>query len=108
MTPLERHTKKNELITKFKNGEKRYQESALFNRVIQMLVRDADVYEIIGQLINVAEDSQKALGEHLAYGSSPRYVPLDSLSTVWKVLERVGFTRGVEFEDSDIENFING
>ena len=57
--------KTNEYITKFKDGEKRYRESPLFNQVIQMLVRDVDPIDIIDQLIQTIENTQKAFEEYM-------------------------------------------
>jgi hypothetical protein len=39
------------LISKFENGKERYQQSAMFNRVINTLVRGADPLVVIDQLI---------------------------------------------------------
>lgn len=57
--------KTSEYITKFKDGEKRYRESPLFNQVIQMLVRDVDPIDIIDQLIQTIENTQKAFEEYM-------------------------------------------
>lgn len=57
--------KTNEYITKFKDGEKRYRESPLFNQVIQMLVRDVDPIDIIDQLIQTIENTQRAFEEYM-------------------------------------------
>lgn len=39
------------LISKFENGKERYQQSAMFNRVINTLARGADPLIVIDQLI---------------------------------------------------------
>ena len=57
-------------ITKFKDGEKRYRESPLFNQVIQMLVRDVDPIDIIDQLIQTTENTQKAFEEYMVRDKS--------------------------------------
>lgn len=63
--------KTNEYITKFKDGEKRYRESPLFNQVIQMLVRDVYPIDIIDQLIQTTENTQKAFEEYMVRDKSP-------------------------------------
>lgn len=63
--------KTNEYITKFKDGEKRYRESPLFNQVIQMLVRDVDPIDIIDQLIHTTEDTQRAFELYMVRDKSP-------------------------------------
>lgn len=65
MKQEEIYLKTSEYITKFKNGEKRYRESPLFNQVIQMLVRDVDPIDIIDQLIQTIENTQKAFEEYM-------------------------------------------
>lgn len=65
MRQEEIYLKTSEYITKFKNGEKRYRESPLFNQVIQMLVRDVNPIDIIDQLIQTIENTQKAFEEYM-------------------------------------------
>lgn len=65
MRQEEFYLKTSEYITKFKNGEKRYRESPLFNQVIQMLLRDVDPIDIIDQLIQTIENTQKAFEEYM-------------------------------------------
>ncbi len=65
MTEEERYNKTSEIIAKFKNGMKRYRTSALFNQVVQSLVRGADPIDIIDQLITTTEDTGQALIEHM-------------------------------------------
>jgi len=65
------YNKTEEIINKFKNGKEKYQKSALFNRVVQMLVRDVDVYYLINDLINIAEDSTKALEQYMYRDTRP-------------------------------------
>lgn len=71
MRQEEIYLKTSEYITKFKNGEKRYRESPLFNQVIQMLVRDVDPIDIIDQLIQTTENTQKAFEEYMVRDKSP-------------------------------------
>lgn len=71
MRQKEFYLKTSEYITKFKDGEKRYRESPLFNQVIQMLVRDANPINIIDQLIQTTENTQKAFEEYMVRNKSP-------------------------------------
>jgi predicted kinase len=64
MTEQEFYRKTDECIARFKNGKERYRNSALFNRVVQMLARDADPYEIIDQLCQMSIDQTRAF-EHI-------------------------------------------
>lgn len=65
MSQEEFYLKTSKYITKFKDGEKRYRESPLFNQVIQMLVKDVDPIDIIDQLIQTTENTQKAFEEYM-------------------------------------------
>lgn len=65
------YLKTSEYITKFKDGEKRYRESPLFNQVIQMLIRDVNPIDIIDQLIQTTENTQKAFEEYMVRDKSP-------------------------------------
>jgi len=71
MRQEEFYLKTSEYITKFKDGEKRYRESPLFNQVIQMLVRDINPIDIIDQLIQTTENIQKAFEEYMVRVKSP-------------------------------------
>jgi len=68
MNEIELYKKTDECIAKFKNGKERYKQSATFNRVIQMLVRDVDPYEIIDQLCQTIDDIQKAFNQYAFRG----------------------------------------
>jgi hypothetical protein len=65
MNESERYKKTDEIIAKFKNGKEHYQQSPIFNRVIQMLVRDEDPLVIIDHLIMLTEDTQKAFEQYI-------------------------------------------
>ena len=60
MNEMDFYKKTEECIAKFKNGKERYRTSATFNRVVQMLVRDVDPYDVIDHLCEVSDDTQKA------------------------------------------------
>lgn len=71
MMQEEYYQKTDECVAKFKNGKARYQQSATFNRVIQMLVRDADPMEIIDQLVTITDDTQKAFEQYMLRDTRP-------------------------------------
>lgn len=71
MKQEEIYLKTSEYIAKFKNGEKKYHESVLFNQVIQMLVRDVDPIDVIDQLITVAENTQRAFEQYIHRDTRP-------------------------------------
>lgn len=68
---MDSYNKTEEIINKFKNGKERYQKSALFNTIVQMLVRGVDEYEIIDDLINVTQDSTNALEQYMYRDTRP-------------------------------------
>lgn len=74
MTNIEFHEKTKEVISRFKNGERLYNESAVFNKVVQCLVRDMDIYDLFGQVIQSSEDIRKAFEHHLITGNIQRPV----------------------------------
>lgn len=65
MTEQEFYLKTDECIARFKNGKERYKMSATFNRVVQMLVRGADTYEIIDHLLQMSDDQTKAFEQYI-------------------------------------------
>lgn len=65
MKDQEFHVKLNELLSRFPNAEERMKVSALFNYVINSLVRNDDPYLIIDQLITKMEENQKAFEESI-------------------------------------------
>ncbi len=71
MNEMEFYKKTDECIAKFKNGKERYQQSATFNRVLQMLVRDVDPYDIIDQLCQMTDDNQKAFEQYVHRDTRP-------------------------------------
>jgi len=60
MSEQEFYHKTDECIARFKNGKERYKTSVTFNKVVQMLVRDVDPYEIIDHLCQMSDDQTKA------------------------------------------------
>jgi hypothetical protein len=71
MTEQEFYYKTDECIARFKNGKERYKTSATFNRVVQMLVRDADPYEIIDHLCQMSDDQTKAFEQYIHRDTRP-------------------------------------
>lgn len=64
MSQTPRHQQIDELLLKFKDGQFRYKESALFHKVIDSLQHGSSFYDIIDQLIQITENNQKLLEEH--------------------------------------------
>ncbi len=71
MEKQEYYTKLEETVSKFKNGKELYRDSATFNRVVQMLVRDVSPLEIIEQLIMIEIDMAKAFETHIIMDNRP-------------------------------------
>ena len=71
MDRTELYEKTNECIARFKNGKEKYQKSALFNMIIQQLARGVDPYEVIEQLIQTTEDTQKAFEQYMYRDTRP-------------------------------------
>jgi hypothetical protein len=71
MTHEEFYRKTDECIARFKNGKERYRNSATFNRVVQMLVRDVDPYEIIDHLCQMSDDQIKAFEQYIHRDTRP-------------------------------------
>jgi hypothetical protein len=71
MTKENIYRKTDECIARFKNGKERYRNSATFNRVVQMLVRDVDPYEIIDQLCQISDDQTKAFEQYIYRDTRP-------------------------------------
>jgi len=65
MEEKEYYNKVDEIVAKFKNGNNLYHRSTTFNRVVQMLVRGADHFEVIAQLITITDDTQKAFEQYV-------------------------------------------
>lgn len=68
---MEHYKNREELIPKFKDGDKRYLESALFNKVVQMLIRGADPILIIDQLVEMNDETQKKFQEYMINAPMP-------------------------------------
>ena len=77
MTDIQFHEKTKEVISRFKNGERLYQESAVFNQVVQCLVRDMDIYDLFEQVIQNSEDITKAFQHHIMIGNISPSFPAD-------------------------------
>lgn len=68
---MDRTISKAELISKFKDGEKRYHESALFHRVIDAILYGGDELKIIDQLIEINDSTIKELRNYVQSISTP-------------------------------------
>ena len=71
MNPSERNDQFKNIISRFKNGEQKLRTSAIFNRVIQMLVRGCSEDEIIEHLCSMVDDIQKSFQQHLMENFQP-------------------------------------
>lgn len=69
MTDIEFYEKTKQVISRFKNGQRLYNESATFNKAVQCLVRDMDIYDLLEQVIQNSEDISKAFAHHLNNGN---------------------------------------
>lgn len=65
------YVKTDECISRFKNGKDRYRNSPTFNKVVQMLVRDVDPYDIIDQLCQSLDDQSKAFEQYILRDTRP-------------------------------------
>jgi hypothetical protein len=71
MENTDEYRKTDKMIAKFKNGKKRYATSPLFNKVIQMLVRGLDPYEVIDQLCQQNEDTNNSFNQYVLRDTRP-------------------------------------
>jgi|GEM_PF-6315334 len=74
MDKLEFYRKTDEVISKFKNGKELYRKSPMFNQVVQMIVRDVDLYDIIESIVTTVDDTQKAFEHHLINDYRPLFM----------------------------------
>ncbi len=68
---LEQYRKTDEIISKFKKGQERYLRSPLFNKVVQMMVRGIEPFDIIDQLICMNEDTSNAFQQYMHRDTRP-------------------------------------
>lgn len=68
---LVRYAETDKCIGRFKNGNERYKTSATFNRVVQMLVRGANTYDIIDDLCQCIDDQSKAFEQYIIRDTRP-------------------------------------
>jgi hypothetical protein len=65
------YNKTTEVLKNFKDSEKRMMTSPLFNRVVQMLARDVNVYDVINELITITEDTNRAFEQYILRDTRP-------------------------------------
>lgn len=87
MTRDEHIAKLRMYIAQFTNGEKRYQESALVHRAVEVLVREGDPYQIIDQLIQIIDDNAKYMEELININMKPLLIQIDKTALDTKGLE---------------------
>lgn len=62
----------NEVLNNFgEDAQERFAKSALFHRVTEMMVRGVTPYQVITELINVTEDTQKAFERYIITDTRP-------------------------------------
>ena len=71
MTAEEIYNKTNEIVSRFKNGEELYRNNALFNTIVQMLVRGESEYNIIEMLIKNQSDIHNAFTQYINRDTRP-------------------------------------
>jgi hypothetical protein len=71
MTENEAFIKTGEILAKFKNSPEKYQKSALFHTIVQMMVRGVTEIEIIEYLIQVTEDTTMAFQNYANRDTRP-------------------------------------
>lgn len=62
---MEKFNQIDSYISKFKNGEERYNKSALVNKVINSLASGSNPYEIIDQLCQMNDDINDAFVDYM-------------------------------------------
>lgn len=65
------------LYLRFKDGERRYYEDYIFRKVIDSLERGANPLDVIDQLLDSLDKTNKAFGEYIKSGPSPQYIVAD-------------------------------
>jgi hypothetical protein len=73
MTQKEYNHKLDEVVSRFKNGRELYNKSALFNQIVQVLIREDDPYAVIEHLVQANTDTQKAFISYVERDTRPMY-----------------------------------
>ena len=72
----ELHRKTNEVLSKFKNGKELYYKSAMFNQIVQCLVRGEDAYVLLEQTCLMHDSCVDALRHHIMVDAmQPKVMP---------------------------------
>jgi len=82
MDPKERQQKTKEIVSKFKGGDTLYQTNQMFNTCVQSLVRGADIYDVLGNVIMLCDDTQKALEQQIIQNNNIVSVSLNDLKSI--------------------------
>lgn len=61
----EEYKRASDILAEFPNSEERYKRSALFHKVVQMLVRENNPYKVIDSLVTSMDDLQKAFEHYM-------------------------------------------
>lgn len=62
---MDKMSAKAELISKFKDGEKRYRESVLFHKVIDTMIHGIGEIAIIDELIEINDSTMKEFQDYV-------------------------------------------
>ncbi|HMT01696.1 MAG TPA: hypothetical protein PKD00_00060 [Burkholderiales bacterium] len=71
MNSQERYNKITELLSKFKNGEKLYNQNATFNLIINQMVHGVNEFEIIEQLVLQINTLQQIFEDYINRDTRP-------------------------------------
>lgn len=104
------YERRDELLSKFKDGSNRFRQSPLFNQVIKALLNGTDVHEMIDHLITITENTQNEFAKYLNEGPPPTVVVVDDINKYkgneaikvdkWPMMDGGGL-KSINFIDSD-------
>ena len=67
----EEYQKTQDVLAEFPGWEEKYEKSALFHMVVQVLARGVTQHKVIEQLITTTEDMQKAFENYMITDARP-------------------------------------
>ena len=68
---IEYYKKTDQVMKRFKNADKLYNQNPTFHAVVQLLVRDADIYEVMEMLIVNMDTNTKAMEQMAMRNTNP-------------------------------------
>jgi hypothetical protein len=69
--------KLDEVIGKFNNGQHRYQNSAITNKVIQSLANGGDPYTLIDELCQIIDNHNEQFSDYVSRDTRPITILID-------------------------------